>query len=429
MCKYSREMVVHHSAISVSGGRKEAKVADRLSSRDLLLTSDDDDNDFTFSLITFPMNVLAQRSASLSKGALGRPASLQWAARNLMTTSVLQEEDWPEKAERPRGIPLARDLGGIRVSNERSACIFLFLNIRISCSRLVTGPSLSNRLTRYSESRQPHSGSEPGFQRKPLFSRPNGSQNGAREDRPAMNRMPRSTSQPSHKREEGERPAAFSERPQRQRTDNGDRRNKPFNKQDQSSQPKFSSKSFAAPKTLTEQVEGRAGPRSEWPKNEKKQGSRKPKKTFARRTQGGSATSDYSGGKDDNPRQPRRDYDGNGLLVLKSPHRQISQVLQPMLPAFTPLPTTSSTPSPTSGKSTVVSVSNALGGIPYVSRALPTDASGISGEPRTVMDNARLALSRVRELNNRKRKNALSIVQRLVDSKVAGARKPATIPI
>ena len=45
------------------------------------------------------------------------------------------------------------------------------------------------------------------------------------------------------------------------------------------------------------------------------------------------------------------------------------------------------------------------------------------------LDNARLALSRVKELNNRKRANALSIVQRLVDSKsaAAAARKPATL--
>ena len=218
----------------------------------------------------------------------------------------------------------------------------------------------------------------------------------------------------------GQQTANSSQRP-RQRTQNGDRRSGASNRQSQGARPGFSNKSFSAPKTLTEQVEKRAGPRTEWPKNAKRQIARKPKRPFARK-EGGNATSDYTG--DDTPRQPRRDFDENGLLVLKGPHKQISQVSQPMLPAFAPLPTS---PAPSSnaasGKSTVANVSNTLGVVPYVSRALPTDGSGTSGNPLGAMDNARLALSRVKELNNRKRENALSIVQRLVGSRAAGTGK------
>lgn len=100
---------------------------------------------------------------------------------------------------------------------------------------------------------------------------------------------------------------------------------------------------------------------------------------------------------------PVRKYDDNGILELKGRHEQITPVVPSVLPK---LPTPSATAS-------AATASSALKVISYLDRAPPVPVSNAS-----IVDDASRALSRVRELDMPRRRNALGIVERM--AKTAG---------
>ncbi|KAI5122369.1 hypothetical protein M0805_004126 [Coniferiporia weirii] len=124
---------------------------------------------------------------------------------------------------------------------------------------------------------------------------------------------------------------------------------------------------------------------------------------------------DYAGGPD---RQPTRKYDEDGILVLKGEHAQISQPIRPVLPTFAPHRLPATIQVRVSG-----SVETSLRIASYADRAMP----GAAGQPKKnvlgIMDNAQLALSRVRDLEARPRNKALSIVRKMADPPAASGNR------
>lgn len=107
---------------------------------------------------------------------------------------------------------------------------------------------------------------------------------------------------------------------------------------------------------------------------------------------------------------PSRRYDENGLLTLKGLHEQLNPAVRPILPKFAKPSKLSSRAASTAKKTPVAPT---LRIVPYVDRAPPKSANDPDNNMLGVFDNAKLALSRVRDLEMSDRRDALGIVEKM----------------
>ncbi|KAL5533719.1 hypothetical protein ACEPAG_179 [Sanghuangporus baumii] len=103
---------------------------------------------------------------------------------------------------------------------------------------------------------------------------------------------------------------------------------------------------------------------------------------------------------------PARKYDENGILQLKGPHEQINPVVAPILPK---LPT----PSVTTSDATSL---RSLQLLSYLDRVPPMPIAHKDHEFAGIVDDASRALTRMREVNMHRRRDALSIVEKMAKS-------------
>ena len=116
-----------------------------------------------------------------------------------------------------------------------------------------------------------------------------------------------------------------------------------------------------------------------------------------------------------------RKYDESGLLVLKGQHAQLNQPIPPSVASFvTPKLRPFGLPSPVLAKA---SEESSLTISSYADRAIPETASKPANDGLDIIDNAKLALSRVRDLRVTEREKALQLVHGFVTREQAGSAK------
>lgn len=150
---------------------------------------------------------------------------------------------------------------------------------------------------------------------------------------------------------------------------------------------------------------------------------RRPKK-FTKKTLNGKEAptdpelNDYTG------EPPVRKYDESGLLVLKGEHAQLNQPIPPRVSSIIATKMRPfGLPSPILVKMAEqagISVSS------YAERAVPETVNKLSEGGLTIVDNAKLALSRVRDLRVTEREKALQLVEGFVGKEQAHSTKGKT---
>lgn len=128
------------------------------------------------------------------------------------------------------------------------------------------------------------------------------------------------------------------------------------------------------------------------------------------------ALNDYTG------ESPVRKYDEKGLLVYPGQHAQLSQPITPKVTSFVS-PTPLQSGASDAELKRVSTLVPALVVSSYAGRAIPKAASKQVGAGLDIMDNAKLALCRVRDLRNTQRTKAIRLVQTYVDREITSSAK------
>ncbi|KAH8110626.1 hypothetical protein DFH11DRAFT_1619298 [Phellopilus nigrolimitatus] len=396
--------------------------------------------------LSFSQRLAARRASQLDveaerKGEISPAGKQQVYAKTAGAGENLDAKSKPSATTARLQVPNQRDAGDGGLSGQRGAGRPPYQNRQRPPQNVQRPPYQNNQRPPYQNDQRPpyqnnqrrplQDGQRPPFQNGP---RPPQVQNG---ERPPFQNGPRPPFQngPRSPLQNGQRPPPLQngqrlpfQNGSRPPFQNGPRQNGPRPPLQNGQRPPFQTGQMAplqngqSPLFQAGRWQGGARRPGGSSPNRRQNTSKKPRMRTgsARRNKGNvdPELDDYPG---DSNRPPVRKYDEDGVLMLKGVHAQLNPPAPPKLPMLISAQRFARRlRTPSSAKLAAASAKSNLRVTPYNNRAAPQAAARLEHNKLGVVDNAHLALSRVRDLSVRNRRDALGIVQKLTSSRDLG---------